>query len=139
MPVPPRFLQVRSRIDALFDQRNNPPPKPEERNNPFRAPGSYVPPEPAASPEGVVIPVAGGHDLALLQQALATLRVGGTVQRGKVMLISITAGPNKAGTFKVGDVIYVNLNSESVPLRIHEIARNGVTFRFNEAEITLKL
>jgi hypothetical protein len=89
--------------------------------------------------EGVVIPVSGGHDLALLQQAVATLRVGGTVELGKVILISITAGPNKAGTFKVGDVIYVNLNSESVPLRVHEITRNGVTFRLNEAEITLKL
>lgn len=136
--VPPRFLQVRARIDALFALRNNPPPKPDERTNPFRPPGAYVATEPVAAPEGVVVPVSGGRDLALLQQAVATLKIGGTVTFNKVLMITINSGSNRAGTYKAGDVINVNLNSDAVPLRVHEITRYSVTFRLNEAEMTLK-
>lgn len=139
VPVPPRFLQVRARIDALFAQRNNPAPKPDERSNPFRPPGAYVAAEPVATPEGVVVPVAGDRDTTLLQRAVATLTVTGKVQRGAIMQLVINSGPGKNGTYKAGDVINVNLNSEAVPLRVHEITRTSVTFRLNEAEMTLKL
>lgn len=139
VPIPPRFLQVRARIDALFAQRNSPPPKPDERNNPFRPPGAYVAAEPVASPEGVVVPVSGNRDVSLLQRAVATLNVKGKVQRGSILQLVINSGPGKDGTYKAGDVINVNLNSDAIPLRVHEITRNSVTFRLNEAEMTLKL
>ena len=137
VPIPPRFLQVRARIEALFAQRNSPPPTPDERANPFRPPGAVLA-EPVAAPDGVLVPVSGNRDLTLLQQAVATLKVRGTVQRGKILQLVINSGPGKDGTYKEGDVVNVNLSPESVPLRVQEITRYSVTFRLNGVEMTLK-
>ncbi|MSU66364.1 MAG: hypothetical protein EXS38_09750 [Opitutus sp.] len=41
-PLSPRFKQVRDRIDALFQRRNDTPPPPDARMNPFRAPRVVV-------------------------------------------------------------------------------------------------
>ncbi len=138
VPISPRFLQVRARIEALFAQRNSPPPGPDERSNPFRPPGAAAAVEPVATPDGVMVPVSGNHDLSLLQQAVATIKVKGMVQRGKVLQLVINSGPGKDGTYKQGDVVNVNLSPEAVPLRVHDITRNSVTFRLNGAEMTLR-
>ena len=135
-PLSPRFLQVRSRIEALFAARNDPPPPPDPRTNPFRPPGAVIASVVAA--DGIVVPVAVNRDLTLLQQAVATLKVRGVVERANRLLLSINSGPGKEGTYKEGDVINVALGTDSAPLRVRQITRNSVTLTLNDAEMTLK-
>jgi hypothetical protein len=141
VPLSPRFQQVRQKMAALFDMRNAPPTAPDPRSNPFRPPGA-APPAPLAplpTPDGAALaPIAVNTDLALLQQAVATLRVKGTVQLGKTIQLVITSALGKEGTYKEGDVINVNLAPDPVHLRVRVITRNSVTLTLGEAEMALK-
>jgi hypothetical protein len=137
-PISPRFQQVRDRIDALFHNRNEPPPPPDARTNPFRAPGSGLPApvisaEPGTVPDASATSTEPGSDLALLQQAVALLKVGGTINRGDVQQLSINSKP-----YKEGDVVQVQVQGQTVYLRVKQITRYGVTLTLNASEITLK-
>jgi hypothetical protein len=136
-PLSPRFLQVRDRIERLFGPRNNPPPPPDARLNPFRPPGA-IPVAPLAIKDGVVEPVAVNNNLTLLQQAIATIRVKGTVTRNKVLQLVINTGPGKEGTYKEGDILNINLSPDPVHLKVRLITRNSVTFTLADAEMVLK-
>ena len=143
-PLSPRFQQIRTRIGTLFDQRLNPPPAPDATVNPFRAAGTAPPaalPAAAANnPDNTLItPAPASNDLALLQQAVATLKVKGIVQLGTRLQLVIGSGPGKEGTYKEGDFINVNLPGvEAVHLRLRQVRRNSVTLMLNDAEMTLK-
>lgn len=137
-PLSPRFKQIRERINALFEHRNEPPEPPDPRYNPFRPPGAVpVAAGPAANARdpavAAQIPAPLSSDLALLQQAVATLKVSGTFQIGGRSHLVINAKP-----YKVGEVIQTKVKGESVFLRVRAISRNSVTLGLNGAEMTLK-
>ena len=130
-PFAPRFKQVRERIDALFGHRNETPPAPDLRTNPFRVPGAPV----ATLPRHDEAPKAPdvASDLSLLQQSAATLRVSGVFEIGGRSHLVINARP-----YKEGDVVQTQVQGEAVYLRVREIAKRSVTLELNDAELTLK-
>lgn len=139
-PLSPRFRQVRERIDALFRHRNETPPPPDPRLNPFRPAGAVPAAATTASggrdsaAAGDQLPAPPSSDLALLQQAVATLKVSGVVEiPGRGAHLVINAKP-----YKVGEVIQTKVQGESVFLRVRNISRNSVTLGLNVAEMTLK-
>lgn len=139
VPLSPRFQQIRTKIAALFDTRNAPPRPVDPRTNPFRPVGA-APVAPIPAIEGAEPPpVVANSDLTLLQQAIGTIRVKGTVQRGKVMQLVITSGPGKEGTYKEGDIINVALpTGDPVHLRVRSVSARSVTLTLNDAEMVLK-
>ena len=137
VPLSPRFQQVRDRIGALFNPRNASPTPPDPMANPFRAPGA-APIAPLAGVDGGT-PIAVDNDLVLLQQAVATIRVKGTVTRNKVLQLVINTGPGKEGTYKEGDIINVVLSAgDPVHVRVRQVAPHSVTLTVNDAEMVLK-
>ena len=139
-PLPPRFRQVRGHMGALFDTRNAAPPAPTDpRANPFR-PAGAVPNAPLVVADGTTVdPVAINIDLTTLQQAVATLKVRGVVQRGTLLQLVITSASGKEGTYKEGDIINVLLPpGDPVHLRVRQVSRYSVTLALNDAEMTLK-
>ena len=136
-PLSPRFLQVRTRMDALFASRNDPPAPPDARLNPFRPPGA-IPVAPITTKDGVVEPVAVDINLALLQQAVAVIRVKGKFTKNKTLQLVISTGPGKEGTYKEGDVLNVSLAPDPVHLKIRVITQNSVTFTLADAEMVLR-
>jgi hypothetical protein len=146
VPLTPRFLQIRDRIDVLLRGRIETPPPPDPRFNPFRPPGAAPV---AASPAGVATagkegapsppPAPSANDVVLLQQAVALLKVKGTVQpTGGRMQLVINSGPGKDGTYKERDIISVTVQDQPVHLRVRQITRYSVMFSLNDAEYTLK-
>ena len=138
-PVSPRFKLVRERIDALFRYRNEPPSPPDPRLSPFRPAGAVpVAATPASSARDPAagdapLPAPLSSDLALLQQAVATLKVSGVVEKAGQAHLVINAKP-----YKVGEVIQTKVQGESVFLRVRNISRNSITLGLNGAEMTLK-
>lgn len=135
-----RFQQVRDRINALFSTRIATPPPPDLRYNPFRPIGAGPPVPGRDVSTGREPPprVSPSSDLAVLQQAVATLKVRGVVERAGRSLLTINSGPNKDGTYKEGDVLTVIVQDEPVHLRVRQITRYSVMFSLNDAEYTLK-
>jgi hypothetical protein len=138
-PLSPRFKQVRERIDALFQNRNETPAPPDARMNPFRPPGL-----PVEAPDSTV--VAGGvalpeslvprvppTDIARLQEGVATLKVSGTFEKDGRLYLVINAKP-----YKDNDVIQTQVQGEPVYMRVRQISARSVTVVLNEAEMTLK-
>jgi len=83
--------------------------------------------------------VVANNDLAMLQQAVATLRVKGTFRRGKVQQLVITSSPGKEGTYKEGDIINVIIPpGDPIHVRVRQISANSVTLSLNAAEMVLK-
>ena len=141
VPLSPRFRQIRERIAVLFHDRIDPPPPPDLRFNPFRPPGATVPVYAPADAEGGTTPapvVAAQADLAILQQAVALLRVRGIVERGGKLLLTINAGPGRDGTYKEGDILTLIAQDQPVHLRVRQITRYSVMFSLRDAELTLK-
>jgi hypothetical protein len=141
VPLSPRFQQVRDRINALFSDRVETPPPPDLRYNPFRpiGAGPPIPVRGASTGRETPAPASAISDQALLQQAVALLKVGGVVRlKDGRMLRSISSGPNKEGTYKEGDVLTVIVQDEPIHIRVRQITAFSVMFSFNDAEITLK-
>lgn len=132
-PLAPRFQQVRERIGALFEHRNGLPAPRDAAHNPFRVPGvagaSATPDNPTAV---VTAPPEPMTDLALLQQAAASLKVSGVFEIGGRSHLVINARP-----YKLGDVVQTLVQGEKVYLRVKEISKRSVTLTLNEAELTL--
>jgi hypothetical protein len=129
-PFAGRFKQVNERIDALFHHRNEAPPPPDARNNPFRVPGAAMPAarpgEPAPAPDPA-------SNLTRLQESVSTLRVSGLFEIGGRSHLVINARP-----YKEGDVVQTQVQGEAVYLRVREISRRSVTLELGDAEMTLK-
>ena len=128
-PISPRFLQVRDKINGLFQHRNVAPPALDPLGNPFRPPGPIVM---AAAPGGALVPVTT-NDLSLLQEAAAALKVSGTVEKDGQPHLIINTRP-----YRRGDVVPSRADGQTVYLRIREITRRSVTFELNDTEMTLK-
>lgn len=141
-PLAPRFAQIRERIDALFHYRNDPPPPPDPRFNPFRLAGT-APPAPVAAtppvrPGGTPEPkpaanLGASNSLGILQQAVATLKVSGVFEIGGRSHLVINSR-----TYKEGDVLQTQVLGEAVYLRVREIGKRSVSLVLNDAEMTLK-
>ena len=134
LPQSPRFNQVRARIDALYQHRNEPPPPPNPRANPFRTPGAPLPAVTTEPAKGEPLPPPEpASDLAILEKGASTLKISGIFEiAGKSHLV-INARP-----YKEGDAVPAQVNGETVYLRVRTIARRSVTLALNSAEMTLK-
>jgi hypothetical protein len=141
-PLSPRFKQVRDKITTLFEHRNEPPTPPDPRTNPFRPPGAAVvaaPPStaPAASSDFPLSPAAEpeppGSDFTRLQESVAALKFGGTLERGGHLYLMINGKP-----YKDNEVVQAQLQGETVYLRLRQISRTSVTVVLNDAELTKK-
>jgi hypothetical protein len=146
-PLSPRFLQVRERIDALLLKRSTPPEAPDPINNPFRV-GSALPVAPivrGVSDGGGVPSVrsseARGQALAILDQLIPTLKIGGKMGMGtkasvggQVKLVSINGR-----LYKKGDVIPAQWQNQPVYLRVREVTDDSVTLALDEATRTVKM
>ena len=136
----PRFQQIRSRIAELLQNRGATPGAPDLRYNPFRpiGAGPPVPLRNGSAGRETPPPVSLGSDLVVLQQAVATLKVRGVVEKDGRSLLTINAGPNKDGTYKEGDVLTVIVQDEPFHLRVCQITHYSVMFSLHDAEYTLK-
>ncbi len=141
LPMTTRFNQTRARIDALFAQRNAPPPPISARSNPFRSAGvlAAAPPPAAAgeaAPADAARTEAGTSEPAaaagLLQQSTATLKISGMFERGGVVHVVI----NKR-SYKEGDVVPTSVNGEAVYLRVKSVVGRSVVLVLDGAETTL--
>ena len=123
----------------MYQHRNDAPPPPDPRYNPFRTPGiGTVTPAKGESGEtatGVADPQVPDRmpssNLALLQQGAATLKLGGTLELGGRSRLVINAR-----NYKEGDVVQTQVRGETIYLRIKEIAGRSVTLVLNDAEMT---
>jgi hypothetical protein len=130
----PRFIQSRTRIDALFHYRNSPQPTPDPRQNPFRmandTSGAQVTPGGAAAP--IAPGVAPDSDEGMLQLGASTLKIGGYVVKEGSAQIGINSG-----LYKEGDVIPARVRGVLVYFRIRHITPDSVTISLNDAELTV--
>jgi len=136
-PLQPRFQQVRDKIDALFRNRSESLPDPDPKKNPFRPAGSgavaKTPSRGSGVAEKAAPPPASATDLAILQQAAATLKVAGSITIGGVNHLSINQVP-----YKEGDVINVRLKGQVAFVRVKNISRYSYTLSLNGAELSVK-
>jgi hypothetical protein len=139
-PLSPRFQQVRNRIDDLFKHRVATPAPVDPKHDPFRAPGPFVEaPVIGGEPRGAGSTRSApaepqGTDLTVLQQAVATLKVGGRfVSSGKEHRMV------NARLYKEGDVIPTQLQNQTIYLRVKTLTQKSLTLQLNESEMTLSL
>jgi hypothetical protein len=134
-PLSPRFQQVRNRIEALFAHRLSAPTPLDPRHNPFRPAGAFVGPVVAAG-DGRTAAATEPQpaDLTVLQQAVATLKVGGRF---------VSAGREhrmvNARLYKEGDVIPTQLQGQPVYLRVKALNQKSLTLSLGDSELTLTL
>jgi hypothetical protein len=121
--LPARLRQVRERIDTLFQRRDQPTSVPEASANPFRPPPSQVKTD-------TYVP---DTDLVLLQRAVTSLKVGGTVDLGERQHIVINAKP-----YQPGDTVKANVKGQPIVLCVRDFTRRDVTFTFHNEELTLR-
>jgi hypothetical protein len=119
---PPRFVRTDAHIGALFRQRDQPPPPPSERDNPFRIGGDT----PAAQQP------SGASAGTLLLQATSALKVGGLVQFDGRRHVVINEE-----TYQEGNILTVRVQGQPVYLRIREITAHSVVLSLGETEATL--
>jgi hypothetical protein len=131
--LPPRFQQVRDRIDALFHYRVSTPTTLDAKQNPFRPAGAFVPAVTASDGRSVPTPVEQpATDQTLLQEAAATLKVGGVFEiRGKQHR-TVNGRP-----YKEGDIIPTQVQGQALYLKIKTLGPKSMTLVFKEAETTL--
>jgi hypothetical protein len=132
LPQTPRFNQVRARVETLYQHRNETPPPPHPRTNPFRPPGAVVPVAAGETPKPG-LPPEPASDLATLEKGAATLKISGIFEIGGRSHLVINGRP-----YKEGDVVATQVNGDTVYLRVRTIARRNVTLTLNAAEMTLK-
>ena len=118
---------------ALFQNRNDAPPPPDLRTNPFRPAGPMASATVASTPGTVPAPAASSTDLVLLQQAVVGLKVSGTLEKADQSYVVINDRP-----YKKGDVVQTRAEGDAGYLRVREITRHTVTLSLNETEMTLK-
>jgi hypothetical protein len=149
-PLSPQFQRVRDHIKALYGIRDEPRPASDPRKNPFRPPVTAsietapTPPRDAASaamlPGGPVPAPADttapsvNSNLTLLKQAVAQLKINGTVEREGRMHLQV----NQV-LYREGDVIKVTVQGQTLLLRISKMTRTSLTLMLNDAEMTLKI
>ncbi|MCX6953175.1 MAG: hypothetical protein NTV51_13565, partial [Verrucomicrobia bacterium] len=78
-------------------------------------------------------PAASATDLQLLQQAAATLKVGGRIGLGGVDHL-----PSNQTAYKEGDVINAKGRGQTVLIRVKNISRYSYTLSLNGTELSVK-
>jgi hypothetical protein len=132
------FQDTNTRIEDLFGHRNNPPPPPGARDNPFLpveeevAPGTKNPNN-KNEEAPLVVNANETPDEAKLRQAYSRLSFGGLIQVGERPMVVI----NKA-TYKEGGLLTVRIQGEDVYLRIISLTKDNITLGLNEARLTLR-
>jgi hypothetical protein len=129
----PRFIQSRTRIDALFHYRNAPLPPLDPHQNPFRVANDTGAAPTAGGPSAAVTPgVAPDSDEGMLHMGASTLKIGGLVVKEGSAQVGINGG-----LYKEGDVIPARVRGTLVYFRIRHITTDSVTISLNDAEMTL--
>lgn len=129
-------------IESIFRLRDQPLSFVNARNNPFREPGTKLPPETAPATEETAATKAAGaeeeeeeeevDDAELLRLAAEGLKVTGVMHIGGQTRLTINRG-----NYAVGDILQVRYDRQVVDLRVKAITEKSVTFRLNEAEFVL--
>ena len=129
------FQDTNTRIEDLFQNRNNPPKPPGPLDNPFRPMDAPIITDPSTtdgsnSSAGPVIRET--PDESLLRQAYSRLTFGGLLKVGDRPLVVI----NKA-TYKEGGLLIVKVQGNDVYLRIVKLTNDRITLGLNDARLTL--
>jgi hypothetical protein len=136
VPLSPRFQQVRTRVDALFQYRNAKPAPIDPSHNPFRPAGVFIPTIVVGDTRNaapVTPEVQQVTDLALLQQTVATLKIGGRFEVGGRDLRMINSR-----LYKENDVVQVpGQAGQTVYLRVKAVTPKSLTLSLNQAEMTI--
>lgn len=129
-----RAKQTRERIDTLFRHRNDAPAPTGPDQNPFRTatdiPVAATTSSSAGQPADSAQPSFPTSDDVLLKQAVATLKISGTVVIGGQINVSINQE-----TYKEGGSIIARVQGTSVYLHVRRITSNSVTFALNDSEV----
>lgn len=127
-----RFKQTRERVEALYRIRDEAPPPPDPRYNPFRDPEAGQ--VPGARGEEMATPtLAPGSKISLVQQSIAALKLSGVFEVSGRIYGVINGRP-----YKQGDSIKVTVTGGDVFLLVREISKRSVTLALDGSEITLK-
>jgi hypothetical protein len=130
-----RAKQTRERIDILFRHHNDAPTTPPGPNqNPFRTAADVPAPAISSSADQPGESVQSSFptsDDVLLKQAVATLKIGGTVVIGGQINVSINQE-----TYREGGSIIARIQGTPVYLHVRRITSNSVTFALNDSELT---
>lgn len=128
-----RQEQVRGKITALFEQRDNPMPPLEETLNPFfRTFAIIAAPTDEEAPIEPVGPPKSPDEL-LLDEIKAKLRVSGTVTIDGRALVMINQLP-----FLAGSMIAVEVGDTTRFVRVEHIGRGEVTLSLGTAQVTIE-
>jgi hypothetical protein len=127
-----RFKQTRERIEALYHLRDEAPPPPDPRHNPFRDPEAAPAPGPQRDDAPKPAAYAGGK-IGLVQQSIAALKLSGVFEVSGRIYGVINGRP-----YKQGDSIKVSVTGGDVFLVVREISKRSVTLALDGSEITLK-
>jgi hypothetical protein len=138
--------RIAQRIDALLGQRLKPEPLPRNPPNPFimngvaaLQRGDAVEPEPAgdeadkAAAERQAEERAAFSDAELLARYVAGLKLGGMITMNDQPRVVINDSPRREG-----DTVAVKYDGAEVRIQLVRIQPGTITFRFNEAEQTIK-
>jgi hypothetical protein len=132
-----RVKQTEARIEILFRHRNDTPAPLVPNQNPFRtssdAPDASTASTPSGQPAENLQRSEPTSDDALLQKAVATLKISGTVVIGGKFNVSINQQ-----TYKEGGSIIARVQGTPVILRVLHITPYSVTFTLNGSELTQK-
>ncbi|HEY0965967.1 MAG TPA: hypothetical protein VGD88_01145 [Opitutaceae bacterium] len=129
-----RYAEVRSRIDALFQHRDTPPPAISVEDNPFIV-GSTAQALAAPAAPGIAPPraAAPAPTFTKLQLIAATFRITGLVRVGATSQLVVNSAPRKAG-----DIISVMWQGSPVFVRLTRFEPGLATFSLDGENVTLR-
>lgn len=133
-----RYALTHKRIETLLGPRNNPVALPANPPNPFYAapkealvtsPSGQDPVESGLVPEGADI-----SDIDTIRKYAPTLRVGGVINRGGTLFITVNNTP-----CKIGDVIPVGPRDRPIYLKLLGLSMSEFTLGLNDAALAVPL
>lgn len=129
-----RYAEVRSRIEALFSHRDNPPPAIAFEDNPFfigSPEAEATLPIPGAGPARSAS--APAPTFTRLQLIAATFRITGLVRIGGVSQLVVNSAPRR-----MGDIISVMWQGSPVFVRLTRFEPGFATFSLDGEDVTLR-
>jgi hypothetical protein len=128
-----RFADLKSKIDALLKDRQNPTPLPERPANPFVLKQATVT-VPDAPVETQPIPTTLDDD-QILAFAVQRMRITGLVLRNGVAHLLINSA-----SYREADLVPIRGSGDTVHyIRVVKITETEVTFGYNKGAMTIKL
>ncbi len=130
-----RYAEVRSRIDALFQHRDSPPPPITFGDNPFLVGSSSPADESDAAPGTEAVPSRGpaAPTFTRLQLIVSTFRITGLVRIGGASQLVINSAPRKPG-----ELISVMWQGSPVFIKVSTIEPGLVTFELDGERVAVR-